>query len=59
MSTEEILNLLNISNKYNVHKNYFMFSNMIIGAGTYGTVYLGVKIYLLELVAIKSQIKKK
>ena len=59
MSTEEILNLLNISNKYNVHQNYFMFSNMIIGTGTYDTVYLGVKIYPLELVAIKSQIKKK
>ena len=58
MSTEEILNLLNISNIYNVHQNFFMLSNMIIGAGTYGTVYLGVKIYPLELVAIKSQIKK-
>ena len=58
MSTEEILNLLNISNIYNVNKNFFMLSNMIIGAGTYGTVYLGVKIYPLELVAIKSQIKK-
>ena len=59
LSKDEIFNLFIENNTYNVHKNYLMFIELIIGSGSYGTVYFGVKKKPLELVAIKSQDKKR
>ena len=56
-----------VNNIYNILKNnkflsiehYFMFQNLIIGGGTYGTVYFGIDIKSAKPVAIKASNEEK